>query len=167
MRTVGGDGGAGAAARRQSGARSIEVSDTGIGMDEAAQARLFQKFSQADSSISRRFGGTGLGLAITRELVELMGGTIDVESEPGHGSRFRGPLPLAPARAGAARPRSRAARSPRCTRRSLHVLVADDNLINQRLVTALLETAGHTVDLVANGRAGGGGGVCARATMWC
>jgi signal transduction histidine kinase/ActR/RegA family two-component response regulator len=131
------------------GQASIQVSDTGIGMDEATRARLFQKFSQADSSISRRFGGTGLGLAITRELVELMGGTIEVESEPGRGSVFCVSLPLAPARAPAP---ARARSAPEAARCSLHVLVADDNLINQRLVTALLQTAGHTADVVCNGR---------------
>jgi signal transduction histidine kinase/DNA-binding response OmpR family regulator len=132
---------------------AIEVTDTGIGMDEATQARLFQKFSQADSSISRRFGGTGLGLAITRELLGLMGGTIAVTSILGQGSRFLIMLPLlppvsapvptggdhAPGQGGAAGP-------------ALRVLVADDNRTNQRLVAALLQAAGHTVDLVANGR---------------
>ena len=130
---------------------TIEVSDTGIGMDEATQARLFQKFCQADSSISRRFGGTGLGLAITRELVELMGGSIEVESAVGRGSRFRVTLPLPPGcePANLVQPRPETAAAEK---RAMRVLVADDNRTNQRLVAALLEAAGHTADLVRNGR---------------
>jgi signal transduction histidine kinase/ActR/RegA family two-component response regulator len=72
----------------------LSVSDTGIGMDEATLARLFQRFSQGDNSIQRRFGGTGLGLEISRTLARLMGGDITVSSEPGHGSVFTLTLPL-------------------------------------------------------------------------
>jgi signal transduction histidine kinase/DNA-binding response OmpR family regulator len=130
----------------------IEVTDTGIGMTEATQARLFQKFTQADSSISRQFGGTGLGLAITRELVGLMGGTIAVTSRLGEGSRFLVTLPLLPP-VGAAPGGGPQVTAPEVAPgRALHVLVADDNLINRRLVVALLEAAGHTVDMATNGR---------------
>ena len=131
----------------------ISVSDTGIGMSTETQARLFRKYSQGDSSIARRFGGTGLGLAITRELVALMGGTIEVQSAIDRGSRFRVTLALAPARDAMSRNMHGSSvviagpmRSP------LHVLVADDNQINLRLVAALLDAAGHTAHLVTNGR---------------
>jgi len=129
----------------------IEVADTGIGMSEATQARLFQKFTQADSSISRRFGGTGLGLAITRELLGLMGGTVAVQSMPGQGSRFTVHLPLQPARTAPVEP-TPSSPAQAALRRPLCVLVADDNRVNQRLVLALLEAAGHSAEMVTNGR---------------
>ncbi|MGA3400998.1 MAG: ATP-binding protein [Acetobacteraceae bacterium] len=145
---------AAAAATASDGMRrvAIEVTDTGIGMTEETQARLFQKFTQADSSISRRFGGTGLGLAITRELLALMGGTIAVTSQPGQGSRFVVTLPLLPPVGTAPVGGTDAPGVGGAAGRSLRVLVADDNQTNQRLVAALLESAGHTADLVTNGR---------------
>ena len=73
----------------------IAVSDTGVGMDAATIEKIFEPFTQADESTTRRFGGTGLGLAICRELAERMGGTVTVESRPSVGSTFRMSLPLA------------------------------------------------------------------------
>jgi CheY-like chemotaxis protein/HPt (histidine-containing phosphotransfer) domain-containing protein len=128
----------------------IEVEDTGIGMSRQTLDRLFQKFAQADSSISRRFGGTGLGLAISRQLTELMGGQLTAESTEGVGSLFRVVLPL-PSAVGT--PFAGEARGePEPPSRTLHVLVADDNPINQRLLTGLLQGAGHSVTVAVNGR---------------
>jgi two-component system, sensor histidine kinase and response regulator len=78
----------------------LDVSDTGIGIAEDVRERIFESFSQAEASTTRRFGGTGLGLAIARRLTELMGGTIDLQSEVGRGSVFsvRMPFPIAPLR---------------------------------------------------------------------
>ncbi|WP_158932971.1 ATP-binding protein [Acidisphaera sp. S103] len=129
----------------------IEVEDTGIGMASASLDRLFQKFAQADSSISRRFGGTGLGLAISRELTELMSGTLTAESTEGKGSLFRILLPLMDA-VGEPSGDEPGSDPPVPVTRSLHVLVADDNPTNRRLLTALLEGAGYSVTVAANGR---------------
>ncbi|MEI6559495.1 MAG: ATP-binding protein [Rhodospirillaceae bacterium] len=129
----------------------VEVRDTGIGIDPGRRDRLFQPFSQLDPSSSRRFGGTGLGLVISRRLVELMGGEIGVDSAAGKGSRFwftlglelpSGPLAAA---AGRAAP---AALPPR----PLRILLAEDNRINQMLVSAMLRKSGHQVEMVENGR---------------
>jgi signal transduction histidine kinase/CheY-like chemotaxis protein len=128
----------------------IEVEDTGIGMSKQTLDRLFQKFAQADSSISRRFGGTGLGLAISRELTELMHGQLTAESTEGVGSLFRVLLPLPSPVGEAASGETRG--EPVLPPRSLHILVADDNPINQRLLTGLLEGAGHRVTVAVNGR---------------
>jgi signal transduction histidine kinase/DNA-binding NarL/FixJ family response regulator len=133
----------------------IEVEDTGIGMAPRTLDRLFEKFAQADSSISRRFGGTGLGLAISRELTELMNGRLTGESTEGKGSVFRMVLPLADATGeavGGEPPAGESSGQPEPATRVLHVLVVDDNFTNQRLLAALLRGAGHSVTVAANGR---------------
>lgn len=127
----------------------FSVTDTGIGIAPEARARLFQSFSQADSSISRRFGGTGLGLSICRKIVELQGGRIDVDSTPGVGSRFWFELAFAlPEAAAAVQP---AAVTSMPAARTMHILLAEDNEINQKVAVALLTKSGHTVEVAQNG----------------
>jgi signal transduction histidine kinase/DNA-binding response OmpR family regulator len=132
------------------GLKRIDVADTGIGMSVETRSRLFQKFAQADSSISRRFGGSGLGLAISRELAELMRGQLSVDSAEGQGSVFHLVLPLPDAVHDMITVDSDAELPAPV--RLLHVLVTDDNAINQRLLTSLLQSAGHTTAVAANGR---------------
>jgi CheY-like chemotaxis protein len=118
-------------------------------MTEETCRRLFQKFTQADSSVTRRFGGTGLGLAISYQLVELMDGRIGVESRLGEGSLFWFEVPLLPERREVPRPVKQDG-SLRAAG-TLRVLLAEDNVINQKLVRAILVSAGHEVDVAANG----------------
>lgn len=128
------------------------VADTGIGIDAAAQRRLFQDFAQADATVARRFGGSGLGLAICKRLAALMGGGIGVDSEPGRGSRFWVAIPFAKAlNADAAPPCAPAAIAYAATERPLHVLLAEDNCINQMVIGGLLERRGHKVTMAENG----------------
>jgi signal transduction histidine kinase/DNA-binding response OmpR family regulator len=130
----------------------ISVEDTGIGMSGETQDRLFQKFTQADSSITRRFGGSGLGLAIVWELVHLMGGHISVESRPDAGSRFTVTLQLSAAHPSSAGGTSHVPESSEDAKVGLRLMVVDDNAINRRLVSVLLQEAGHHVETAANGR---------------
>jgi signal transduction histidine kinase/ligand-binding sensor domain-containing protein/DNA-binding NarL/FixJ family response regulator/HPt (histidine-containing phosphotransfer) domain-containing protein len=125
------------------------VHDTGIGIEAEAVARLFQKFEQADSTTTRRYGGTGLGLAICRQLVELMGGQIAVTSAPGAGSRFTFVLPLPEGVAPVPMPMPAPRLAPH--RYRLRVLCAEDFPTNQIIVRMLLEALGHQVEVVANG----------------
>jgi signal transduction histidine kinase/DNA-binding response OmpR family regulator len=118
----------------------FEVQDTGIGMPEEVCQRLFEKFSQADSSITRRYGGTGLGLAICKQLVELMGGTITVASRPRVGSTFTFTLQLAPART----PAAMRSRIP-VQLKGLRALVADDAEMNVEIMSAQLRALGLDV----------------------
>ncbi|MBV8894950.1 MAG: response regulator [Acidobacteriaceae bacterium] len=134
------------------------VSDTGIGIPPEAQETLFQSFSQANASTSRRYGGTGLGLAISKRLAELMGGAIGVESTPGRGSRFwfTVKLPISRSRdssmqgLGALHDAVSNADNSIPTRG--HVLVAEDNAINQRVAAILLTKLGYTPDLASDGK---------------
>jgi len=130
----------------------VEVEDTGIGISPDQQPLIFERFLQAEGSATRKYAGTGLGLSIVKELIELQQGRIDVESEPGKGSRFHFFIPYkiissAPAAlqqgiAGAALPRMD----------GICILVADDNRMNQRLMEHLLSGAGISFDIVDDGR---------------
>ena len=127
----------------------IVVSDTGPGIDAEARERLFGRFQQGDGSITRRYGGSGLGLAITRELVSLMGGTMDVHSVEGRGSTFTVTVPLPHAAAPAKAASEEAASEP--AERPMRVLVADDHPNNRRLLEVLLTHLGAEVVMVENG----------------
>jgi CheY-like chemotaxis protein/anti-sigma regulatory factor (Ser/Thr protein kinase) len=139
----------------------FEVEDTGIGIKEEDQARLFQPFTQADSSSSRRRGGTGLGLAISKRIVELMGGRIGVESEPGRGSLFWFELLLPVATAGSKAASARddqhgvelfaPAPSTVVGAKPLRILVAEDHDTNRRLAQFMLEGLGQRADFAGNG----------------
>ena len=121
----------------------FEVSDTGIGLADADRERLFEAFSQADSSTTRQYGGTGLGLAISSRLVEAMGGRIGVESTQGAGSTFWFTLPLAPA----ADPAPGVPSSEEVPLAGLRVLVVDDNATNRTVLHDQLAHWGMTVDV--------------------
>ncbi|MGA0607351.1 ATP-binding protein [Phenylobacterium sp. VNQ135] len=128
----------------------LSVADTGIGLSEDQLPGLFDKFSQADASTTRRYGGTGLGLSICRELVVLMGGAIEVSSRPGEGSTFSVTLPL---RRTAAQPNVHADPADRrASRQALRVLAAEDNPTNQLVLRALLGPLGADLTLTSNGR---------------
>ena len=136
----------------------FEVRDTGIGMNEAMRARLFQRFSQGDDSTSRRYGGTGLGLETSRSLARMMGGDITVDSQPGVGSVFTLSLdlpgtkpdqPEAPVATADHLPAAHAdAAHPG---EGLDLLVADDHPVNRKFLAILLRRMGHRVRLATNG----------------
>jgi signal transduction histidine kinase/ActR/RegA family two-component response regulator len=134
----------------EAGLLRYRISDTGPGLDADAQARLFQRFSQVDASVSRAHGGSGLGLAISRGLVEAMGGRIGVESRPGEGSTFwfEVPAPLAEAEAEAG-----AASLDIAAFAGLKLLLVDDNAANRELIRSLMTPLGVTLTMADGGQA--------------
>jgi PAS domain S-box-containing protein len=129
----------------------LSVTDTGPGIDEATQRRLFVPFSQADNSTTRRYGGTGLGLSICRELAHLMGGEVGVISTPGSGSTFWAELALPPAQATAAESASLDALHPPLL--GARVLMVEDNAVNMLVAVAMLEQWGVAVTEAVDGHA--------------
>lgn len=128
---------------------TFAVTDTGMSFDNETRHRLFKPFSQADNSMARRFGGTGLGLAISRQLVELMGGHIEVENNQGSGSTFYFTVPLLRA-VKTTHPKN--SRSFMLSSLQGRVLLAEDNPVNAELALAMLQQFGLTVELAANGQ---------------
>lgn len=133
----------------------VSIIDTGIGISKDAQRKLFQKFTQADASTTRRFGGTGLGLAICKQLCTLLGGDIGVDSDEGEGATFWFTFVCEEGNADDVSDNPafdpRAAVLDAQANRKLKILVADDNLINQRILANMLGKLGHDLTAVENG----------------
>ena len=130
---------------------NLAVRDSGIGIPTGQQGQIFEAFRQADVSTARKYGGTGLGLSICLKLVSLMGGKIELDSEPGKGSTFSVLLPLKVAEIQtSAVPDS--TRTPEASLKPLRILLAEDNLVNQKVASKLLAKQGHQVVMAGNGK---------------
>ena len=136
----------------------FEVTDTGIGIEAAMQSRIFEPFVQADGTATRKYGGSGLGLAICRQLIALMQGEFGLASEAGRGSVFWFVVPLARAAGASAEGAARAATGngtpladARVRPSSCHILLVEDNLVNQEVARGFLEALGYRCDVVPGG----------------
>ncbi len=130
----------------------ISVRDTGIGIPESSRESIFERFTQADSSITRQYGGSGLGLAVCKSLVELMGGTLEVDSTPGQGSTFSFTARFQPLTAPLTEPVTKQETSPRF--KPLRVLLVEDSEYNAFVVLAYLKQSRSEIDIATNGREG-------------
>ncbi len=130
----------------------VMVRDTGIGISPESQVRLFERFSQADSSTTRQYGGSGLGLAISKQLSEIMGGQIGVDSVENAGSVFWFTFRAQTGNAETVNSKKLLAEADAQNMRVLRVLVAEDNAINRKMITTLFTRRGHTVEVAENGR---------------
>ncbi len=135
--------------RVDAGALRFEIDDTGVGIAQAAQPRLFQRFNQADASTTRKFGGSGLGLAITRRLAELMQGEVGFTSIEGRGSTFWLEVRAEPAEA-----QAEVIEIHEALLQGVHVLVVEDNATNRLIASKLLENLGASVETAADGYLG-------------
>ena len=131
----------------------LKVADTGVGIHEDKLASVFERFTQSDVSYSKNFEGAGLGLAIVRRILDLMGGDICVESEPGLGTTMIVVLPLTPAAGATAHARNLIDDSPSPGATPLRILLAEDETISQFAMRVMLQRMGHSVLAVSNGRA--------------
>jgi len=127
----------------------IKVADSGIGMSKEAQRRIFERFSQADSSTTRKYGGTGLGMSITVSLVKLMGGTIELSSEAGQGTVIDIILPLEKSKKTAINSQIKSLIPPNL--QGKRILIAEDNMINQMLIKTMLKETNAELVIVENG----------------
>jgi CheY-like chemotaxis protein len=133
----------------KTGALRMVVRDSGVGIAPEKLPSLFEKFTQADNSATRRFGGTGLGLAICRELTQMMGGSINVESREGYGSTFTVEAPLT--RTSAAVEGAIEPATPSYDK-NIRLLAAEDNPTNQQVLAAVMASLGIDIDIVGDGR---------------
>jgi len=125
------------------------ISDSGIGISEQEQAKLFRNFSQVDGSITRKYGGTGLGLAISKQLVQMMGGAITVESQKGKGSKFSFGLKFM--LSGELSYPTQETFNPIHTMKPLRILIVEDDKVNLMVLTLMLKEKGHYVESASNG----------------